>query len=421
MAERKNSNGRPSAAKRTSGKRAPQRKRTTPKKKTEAQKKQLTILGGVLAAVIVLFIGMLIGMSAAKKDSKANIPLKTPLESVQEEVVTKDNASATLEDADRALKLTMFNLGIPAETIKSRQLTEGSVQVVTYEMILDEKDKSKLTDEYALKLKDMGFEVTGENGFSASNGAAVVILGFAEPEPVKEPTVVKSKRPVLPANAPKMAIIIDDCGYNLDLAKTLSSVDFPLTFAIIPYTAHDSETAELVHKKGQAVFLHFPMEPLSYPKTDPGKGAVLLNMPASIIEAQVNANVKRLGKIDGFNNHMGSAFTENKKKMTQVLTFMKPYTNVYIDSYTSGKSVAFDTCKELGLKCGQNRKFIDNDSNPQYILGKIRDGISLAKKNGSLIMIGHLRDSTVDVLEKHLIDIEKAGVKVVPVQELLTN
>lgn len=396
--------------------RKPGRRRTTGAGKT-ASSKQLYILGGILAAVLVLLLGIYLGMKAAgKSELTEKKEIKSPLSSVQEEVVTKDNKSATVEEADKALKLVMFNLGISSETIKSRKMDDGSVPVITYVISLSEDKKDELTEELRPMLENLGFKTTLSDNLSASgeNGSIILIFPVEKTEKPKD----KDKPVVLPADAPKLAILIDDCGYSVPLAKRLAAIKYPVTFAILPYLPHDTETAEIARAGGKTVFLHFPMEPLSYPDTDPGKGAVLLNMPPSIIEAQADNNVKRIGKLDGFNNHMGSAFTESETKMEQVLGFMKKHTDTYIDSYTSGKSVAYDVCLKQGMKCGQNRKFIDNENNETYIRKKIMEGVELAKKNGSLIMIGHLREETVRTLEKHLADVEKAGVRIVSIKEL---
>jgi len=393
------------------------RKPSTGAAKKAASSRQLYILGGVLAVLLVLLLGVYLGMKAAEKSETAEKrEVKTPLTSVQEEVVTKDNKSATIDEADKALKLVMFNLGIGSDSIKSRKMDDGSIPVATYTLSLPKDRQKELTAELQPMLEEMGFKTTLADNLSASNENGNIIIEFLI-EKVEKPKDM-DKPVILPPNAPKLALLIDDCGYSVPLAKRLAAIKYPVTFAILPYLPHDAETAEIARKAGKTVFLHFPMEPLSYPGTDPGKGAVLLNMPPSIIEAQADNNVKQLGRIDGFNNHMGSAFTENTKKMEQVLGFMKKHTDTYVDSYTSGKSVAYDVCLKEGMKCGQNRKFIDNENNETYIRKKIMEGVALAKKNGSVIMIGHLRDETISTLEKHLGDIEKAGVRIVSIKEL---
>lgn len=399
---------------------APLRRKTTSRKtnKNNSSNRQLYIIGGILVALLVLLLGIYLGMSAASKSGlNSNTKPQTPLTSVQKEVTTQNNETATIEDADKAIKLAMFNLNIGSDAIVERKMDEGSLPVLSFNMKLSKEDKDSLTAELIPILEELGFKVTMNNILSASNAKCSVFISFIE-EKTKKPKDT-DKNIILPSNAPKLAVVIDDCGYSLSLAKRLAAIKYPVTFAILPHLPYDVETAEIARAAGKTVFLHFPMEPLSYPSIDPGKGAVLLNMPPSIIEVQAENNVKTIGKIDGFNNHMGSAFTENSKKMEQVLSYMKKYTDTFLDSYTSGKTVAYDVCLELGMTCAQNKKFIDNENNEQYIRKKLMEAVDLAKKNGNTILIGHLKEETVGVLEKHLQDVERAGVRIVPVKELM--
>ncbi len=216
----------------------------------------------------------------------------------------------------------------------------------------------------------------------------------------------------------KIALLIDDAGMNLSLADRLTKLKVPMAVAILPHLVSSRDTADLVRSRGKTVFLHFPMEPLSYPSTDPGEGAVLMNMPEALIQAVSKSNVENLGKIDGFNNHMGSAITENETKIRQVLESMRPYTTIFVDSNTSNKSVAYSTCVSLGLSCGINRKFLDNSNEHVYIASKMYEAAELAEKQGGIITIGHLRPDTVTVLEIVIPELQKLGYQFVTVSSL---
>ncbi|WP_022850434.1 divergent polysaccharide deacetylase family protein [Limisalsivibrio acetivorans] len=422
MAEKKRTQRKPAAKKPASNKRKTTgtRKRTTRKKNTPIfESKQALILGGVLLVALAVFGGLFLGMKAATGDETPSASQEVqPSEQPDEEVAQTDYA-----DIDKALKLAMFNLGIPKESITERSVMPGAENTVFYTMKLDKAEQEKLVEAASESFEKLGLKSSEEEGgLMAGNGEISVTLVFPEEKrvekPVEKPEAVE-KKPELGDDAPKMALLIDDCGYNLGLAKKLASLQYPVTMAVLPHLPYDRETADLARSGGKTVFLHMPMEPLSYPDTDPGKGALLLNMPPTLIEAQVKRNVESLGMIDGFNNHMGSAFTENGKKMQQVLTFMKSYTDTFVDSYTSPRSVAYETCVAAGYKCGHNRKFLDNKADAEYIKSKLRESADYAKKHGSVIAIGHLRDSTVDVLSTYLSEIERSGVKIVSVKELV--
>jgi len=86
---------------------------------------------------------------------------------------------------------------------------------------------------------------------------------------------------------------------------------------------------------------------------------------------------------------------------------------------SSPNSVAFETCKDIEtLKCGINKKFIDNSAEPEYIKNKLYEA-ARSLSNGDVIIIGHLRNSTVQVLNDILPELEKQGVKITSVKELV--
>jgi hypothetical protein len=319
-----------------------------------------------------------------------------------------------------AIALSLFDNGLDNSSIKETTEKQDG-DVLKLHIIIDQGDASlkALKESIAGRISAMGVEPEMGKSVTFESGNLSTVIDFIERTAEKKPAA--EKKPVVSHNydGVKVAFVIDDCGYSVPLAEKLGRVKYPLAMAIIPYTPHSRESAEIFHKLGKTVFLHQPMEPKSYPQNDPGKGAILLNMPESLVEISLRKNVEDLGgKIDGFNNHMGSGLTESREKMQQVFSVMKSFTNFYVDSYTSPKTVAYDECQKAGMVCAINNKFIDNESDPEYIRGKIMDGVNLAKANGSIIMIGHLREATVNVLVQMLPELEAMGVDIVPVKEL---
>lgn len=248
----------------------------------------------------------------------------------------------------------------------------------------------------------------------------------AKPQPAVKPTAQTEPKPA--SFKAKLAIVIDDCGYNTDLARVATSMGYPVTLAVIPYTPYATETARIAKASGNTLFLHFPMQPQSYPSFDPGKGALLVNMPEQIIASVTRADVDSLGvAIDGANNHTGSAFTEDMGKMTQALGYLKNYTSRFLDSRTTGGSQAYAACRKVGMRCGANSLFLDNESpNVTSDGGKeshVHDELMLAGKmalsRGGVIVIGHLRKTTVAAFPAALAELERMGVKIVPVTQLM--
>ncbi|PLX70115.1 MAG: hypothetical protein C0603_04020 [Denitrovibrio sp.] len=367
------------------------------KPKKEAKVTTLLFAGGLAVIAVVLLAVVLIMFGRGKQVTDLS-------PSAQPEVVQK------VADADQVLDavyLSLFTYGLDKNSIKDK--TEVTTdREADLKLLIDpfHIEAIELKQTISEKLTDLGLLVADEDAILASNSKVKLAITFTDPVIIEKP------------KPNSIAFVIDDCGYSVELAKKLAALPYSLTMAIIPHTKYAKETSKIAKKNGKTVFLHQPMQPESYPKTDPGKGAILLNMPESIIKASIDKNMKNVGNVDGFNNHMCSALTQNKEKMQQVFKYIKKYTTTFVDSYTAQGTVAFDECKAAGFRCGINRKFIDNESDYDYIRSKIIEGTEIAREDGSVIMIGHLREGTVDALAKILPELVEAGYTLVSATEL---
>jgi len=376
-----------------------------------------------------------------KPEPEVQIVEKTVEVEKQVEVISVPNA-VKIFMFDRRLDQDRINIsGHSIDIVSDSNKSASSIKKDLKNYLRD--NRLTISSGDPLKVKDTHWEYTLT--FSVKTPPPVV----KKPEPkkpekqaVKQPAKQTTKTPEKPKPAPvaqkpapkpikftaKMALVIDDCGYSIPLAQKLATLGYPATFAVIPYTPYAKETAKLAKSSGNKFFVHFPMQPKSYPSFDPGKGALFLNMPEALIASVTRANMQSFGITpDGVNNHTGSAFTENEEKMVQALTSIREYTNRYLDSYTSPASKAYKACRELGMQCAVNSTFLDNEE-PGLVTGSDKQHhvhaqlVAAARRalsSGSTIVIGHLRGDTIAALPDALSEIEKMGVKIVPVTDLM--
>ncbi|MEW5910343.1 MAG: divergent polysaccharide deacetylase family protein, partial [Thermodesulfobacteriota bacterium] len=81
-----------------------------------------------------------------------------------------------------------------------------------------------------------------------------------------------------PEKLPRVAILIDDLGYDKILADKFLNLGACLAFSILPHSPFQAEISEAAHERGYDVLLHLPMEPMEFPKIDPGPHALLMSM-----------------------------------------------------------------------------------------------------------------------------------------------
>ncbi len=222
-------------------------------------------------------------------------------------------------------------------------------------------------------------------------------------------------RPILP----RIAIIIDDMGMNLPIAKQFVQLSVPLTFSIFPYAPHAREVSRLLRDAGQQVMLHVPMEPHGYPDVDPGPGALLDTMDDQLLLSCFNRELAAVPGIVGINNHMGSRLTENRHIMALFMRCLQGKPLFFVDSRTTAATVAFDEAIKAGIPAGQRDVFLDNVKDEQYILAQIKKLVAIAQIKKTAVGIGHPYPETVAALRHLKRMASDARVDLVPVSKVV--
>lgn len=246
-----------------------------------------------------------------------------------------------------------------------------------------------------------------------------VVAPPTPPEEVKPPELPPEEIVLPPpSKLPRIAIVIDDMGQDMKKLRELVKIDSPITIAVLPNLRYSKETANEAHKNGLEVLLHMPMEPKDLNDNDPGAGALLTAMSSEDIKRRLEDDFKSIPFADGVNNHMGSKFTEDEARMKEVLSFIRNRNIFFLDSRTSSNSVAGKLARELGVRSADRNVFLDNSRDVKYIKGQIAEAVSIARKKGSAIAIGHPYPETIEALKESAASLS-GSVEVVKLSELV--
>ncbi len=235
---------------------------------------------------------------------------------------------------------------------------------------------------------------------------------------------IPEDRIVLPAQGeqgkkgrPKVAIIIDDMGYDLRVDSELLALPLPLSFSFLPCAPFTRRLVRQAHAQHRTVMVHLPMEPESG-AVDPGPGVLMTTMAPATLLRLLNQAVDRVPGAVGVNNHMGSRFTQDRRAMEVVLSGIKQRGLFFIDSRTTSRTVAFATARELGVPSLERGVFLDHDHDQEEIDHQLHRLMTLARARGYAVAIGHPFPQTYAVLLKELPTLRRE-VEVVPVEELV--
>lgn len=227
--------------------------------------------------------------------------------------------------------------------------------------------------------------------------------------------------PYAPSSAerPLLAIIIDDGGNQLNLTKGVAGLGLPLTWAILPYTRYAAETARIADSKQIPYMLHLPMQAMS--DQDGSKEYIVgRGMSDEQIRAVTAEALDLLPNAIGLNNHRGSLATSSSEIIEPVMEVLKERSLIFIDSRTSGKSVAHDVALTNGVPTMKNNGFLDGSPEKKEIEKRFDEVIKFAARRGSAIAICHFRPTTVSFLEQLTLRKDTLPLRLVTIPEMLS-
>ena len=156
--------------------------------------------------------------------------------------------------------------------------------------------------------KKPAFEIYPKEKTSAGKPLAKIDIPKSIPEP----------KPLPLGKLPRVALILDDLGYDKKIAEKFFALNINLTVSILPHSPFQNKIARSASSKGLEIMLHLPMEPVEYPEVNPGPGTLLSSMSPDELISQLEENLNTLPGVKGVNNHMGSKLTAASTQMYQI-------------------------------------------------------------------------------------------------------
>ncbi len=218
------------------------------------------------------------------------------------------------------------------------------------------------------------------------------------------------------AERPRVALIIDDMGNQLDRGLRAVMLPGAISYAFLPHTPYVSILAELAHSKNKQVMLHQPLE--SHGGNKLGPGGLTLHHNRESFRQILQENITVIPHIQGVNNHMGSLMTRHPGAMQWLMDVLGDAGLFFIDSRTTEKSVAYGVAQERRIATAGRDIFLDHDRDVETIRQQFKKLLQIAKARGHAIGIGHPYPETLQVLEEELPKLSKQGIDLVLASEL---
>jgi len=370
---------------------------------------------GAIAAWIVL--SLLVGLAGGFLLSRQLPPSPPPAAQNATEAQREPDLVQRIGEVDhalvRALSATRPDVRYPHALSVEQREHEGR-KYPFQNIRLPQMDRKTFHDRLVKELAQPApsaklTRITSEAWDIAIDGLPTHRLNLAPETPQPAPAVKPAKG--------RVAIVIDDMGEDINLAKELAKLGVPVAFSIWPDSGNREGVLKIAKAAGREILIHLPMQPKGFPKVNPGPHPLLVSMPPEQINSTVLRAVQRVHGAIGVNNHMGSEFTESNLGMRLALTTMQNKGLFFLDSRTSAATVGVVEAKRLGMRVHQRDVFLDNELNVSAIVQQLRKAEALAREKGHAIAIGHPHKETLKALRLWLKEKDDA-VHVVTVSSL---
>jgi len=180
--------------------------------------------------------------------------------------------------------------------------------------------------------------------------------------------------------------------------------------------------SELAGQSGKDIILHMPMEAIEENNNRfLGPGALRHDMNEAQFISMLVYNLRSVPNIIGVNNHMGSLISADQERMGWLMAYLDVRNIFYLDSMTTGQSVAAKAAREENVPYLRRDVFLDNSTRPEDIDKQFDELIAIAKRKGNAIAIGHPHPQTIHALAARLEKLDEYGVRLVGVREMMLH
>lgn len=216
---------------------------------------------------------------------------------------------------------------------------------------------------------------------------------------------------------PRIAVVIDDLGYDLEIARAFMQLDSALSLSVLPSARHAPVIAREARERGHDVLLHLPMEAKGHHRASLGPGGLMKGMKEDAIRETLKGHFLRIPGACGVNNHMGSKFTELEAEMSVVLEELKGRGLFYLDSRTTPRSVAERLATRMGVPVVARNVFLDNKLSSAGLRVQTDRLLGIARHARYAVGIAHPHRETLRSLKENLPRLKREA-RIVAVSEL---
>lgn len=220
---------------------------------------------------------------------------------------------------------------------------------------------------------------------------------------------------------PRIAIVVTNMG--LSVAATdhaINALPGAITLAFAPFADGLKDAINRARSKGHEILLNAPMEPESYPRSDPGPNALLTSLSEAENQDRLAWILTRGEAYVGIANLTGGRFAQSPEHLQPVLKTLRQRGLLYLDRWVGPQSQVGAMAKELELPFAGVQFVIDQEPTKAGIDGRLAELERAARRDGRVVGLALPYPLTLERIAIWASGIDTRGVILAPVSAVTT-
>ncbi|MGE4220710.1 MAG: divergent polysaccharide deacetylase family protein [Alphaproteobacteria bacterium] len=215
---------------------------------------------------------------------------------------------------------------------------------------------------------------------------------------------------------PRIAIILTGMGVSASTTQSaITDTPGPVSFAFQPFARDLGSWVDRTRAAGHEVLLNLPLEPVGFPRNDPGPYALLTGAKQEENQRRLDWILSRMTGYVGVLNFMGSKFTADEAAVRDVVAALKRRGLMVVDARETPLSVVGRVAKATGLPIATVDSLIDGAPNRASIDERLSELETKAANAGSAVGIARAYPITLERLKRWADGLAAKGFVLAPV------
>ena len=218
---------------------------------------------------------------------------------------------------------------------------------------------------------------------------------------------------------PRIAVIVAELGLRETATQAaIERLPASVTLSFSPYARGLQKWIDAARADGHEVMLDLPMEPVSFPRDDPGPKALFTSLSEAENQARLADILDRAEGYVGVVPWMGSRFTTSADDLRPVLQALGKRGLMFVDARAAPESLAARIAREANVPRAINDRFLDHEASRVAIDSRFQQIEQQARATGFAVAMASPYPITIERLDQWVRTLKRKDLVLAPISAL---